>query len=671
MFTLPDTQFPQMSYTAPSGAVLSAVGSGASITANGLGLTALLGDGVIAGSPPVGGGAPVAGAVTLDGGFVTATQAGLVSQGAGIISATNLMINAGQTAGAWLPTLGDGSNTNRMILASSSIDTAADDVAGLLVDSSARLDATNVAIRTSGDGAHGVAASGTVTYAGGSIETGGNGARGLVASGTGSISAAGTAGNPLLITINGDDGIGALATGGASVTVASAQISVRGGTGTDAGAAAFGTGSTLTLTDSIIVAPNQGAGAYGVGVEDGGHAIIRGGSISSVASALRVQQGGIIDATDVALSASGASAIGVNVNHGTVNLSGGSITTTGNGSHGMNAASGTDSIINADGVTVDATGNGVNVGNSSSVKFSNGSVRSSQSHGVRAISAGAAALSNSTIIASSDNVFGLLATGENSSIAADTVRVSTLGEAANGLQADNAGNISFASGTVDTQGQNAIGLFATGIGSAITTGGLLAVTTRGAFAHGVQAQLGGRIATSGSSTPTLRDVAISTQGADAYGVYAIDPGTRIDGTGLDLTTTGSRAFAIFVQGGATVTLATSTIATQGAFGVALRTSGAGSGLTATGLRVSTLGGGAHGAEVLDDGRIGVAGSTISTTGPGASALVLSGRQARLNVRASSAAHWPVPARRRSTSTATVQASNWQIRLSRATASCSK
>ena len=51
---------------------------------------------------------------------------------------------------------------------------------------------------------------------------------------------------------------------------------------------------------------------------------MNGGTITSFNSALRVSNGGTINATNVNATATGANAIGVNANNGTINLTSGS-----------------------------------------------------------------------------------------------------------------------------------------------------------------------------------------------------------------------------------------------------------------------------------------------------------------------------------------------------------
>ncbi len=276
-------------------------------------------------------------------------------------------------------------------------------------------------------------------------------ARGLLASAGGSITAAGTVDDPFLITISTTDAVGALAESGSSITLSHAVI--NGSRGSLGGAAASGAGATITLIDTTILATDPGG--YGVAVLDGGHVVFRGGTISSFASALRTQGGGVIDATDVDLTVRGSNAIGVNVNHGTVNMTGGSVTTlAGTISHGMNAASSTNSIINADGVTIMAAGgNGINVGNSSHVSFKNGAI-SSAMNGVRAIAAGTATLDSSTVVSTGDVGFGLYSTGTDSAITAKAVTVSTPGQSANGVRAELGGSVILVDGTVTTTGFN-------------------------------------------------------------------------------------------------------------------------------------------------------------------------------------------------------------------------
>ena len=88
------------------------------------------------------------------------------------------------------------------------------------------------------------------------------------------------------------------------------------------------------------------------------------------------------------------------------------------------------------------------------------------------------------------------------------VTIATNGQGAHGVVANSGGVTTMSGGLVSTSGDNALGLYATGAGSSITTqsdefGVATTISTEGSFAHGVQADTGGAVTLSGGSVTTM------------------------------------------------------------------------------------------------------------------------------------------------------------------------
>ena len=239
---------------------------------------------------------------------------------------------------------------------------------------------------------------------------------------------------------------------------------------------------------------------------------------------------------------------------GVVNLNGGSlatpntVTTITDGSIGVYAASA--GVINVNGVTTISTG-------------STGETPSGA------------------------NAYGAQADGLGSQVnlnAATTI--TTLGTDAHGLYATNGGAIGATTDTppaigVTTSGDGAIGVYASGVDSetstpsTITIGGVATIKTNGATAAGVQADGGGVVNLNGGSLATPNTVTTITDGsigvyAASAGVISINGATTISTGSTGETPSGANAYGVNADGpGSKVHLnAATTVTTLGtdAFG---------------------------------------------------------------------------------------------------------
>jgi hypothetical protein len=233
-----------------------------------------------------------------------------------------------------------------------------------------------------------------------------------------------------------------------------------------------------------------------------------------------------------------------------------------------------------------------------------------------------------TVTTTGDSSIGLHATGTvstdggpvASSISVQNANISTTGTTANGVQADSGGQVTINGGSVTTSGANAIGLYATGVGSSITTTNLdgigpVTITTTGADSPGVKVDSGGLATLSGGS--------VTTSGAGSVGLWADGSGSTINASGVAATTsggysaaTGNYANGILTTNGAAVTFSGGSIAVNGLDSAAVAAVGSGSSITVNGgASVLTTGDGAAALNAIGTGSSLTAnGITVTTHG---------------------------------------------------------
>jgi fibronectin-binding autotransporter adhesin len=222
------------------------------------------------------------------------------------------------------------------------------------------------------------------------------------------------------------------------------------------------------------------------------------------------------------------------------------------------------------------------------------------------------------------------------SIVGSGIAVATSGQGAHGAVAH--GNIHLTGGSVTTTGGSAIGLLSSATGATLTAIGT-AVSTSGYNANGADSVTGDM---------TLTDVSITTSGEKSYGVKAEYNAATI--TRSHVTTSGFAAIGLVSVADAVLVADDVTIVTSGTTGhgataqyggkllinggsintsgqsanglfAAVVANGVGASIVANDVTVTTAGVDAYGARVLGGSNLTIrGGSTITTTGPGASAL---------------------------------------------------
>lgn len=444
-------------------------------------------------------------------------------------------------------------------------------------------------------------------------------------------------------TADGDNAV--LRLDGTSVSVVSDKRTI----GSSAGAIGVTNGGTVYI--------NQGADAVLAGERD--QIAASGNWVRGIVAANGA--GNLVDASNVAITTDGANAYGVQVGAGgtdtgsSVVLHFSGIHTVGANAHGIYVASsdGGPALFTGEDVEVETSGQGayavVADGAGSAVTLAGGTVTTSgdRTYGLVARGAGSSITSSADVTTAGEWAFGAYAddgaqitlTGgtvttngfrahgllaEDGAVIDSAANVATLGDRAHGVQAGSYGHgdstITLTGGSVSTAGSGAYGLLAS-FGGSIT--GVADIHTVGDGSFGASADGDGYINLTGGQ--------ITTEGDGSHGLLVVYD-DRAQGAGVldadvNVTTSGANAFGVLALDGGTANLTGGTIATTGvdSFGIAAAgafpgTTSSPSSVTADQLTITTSGAGAHGF-VLADAAIGSLGnSSVVTHGEAAHAV---------------------------------------------------
>lgn len=293
--------------------------------------------------------------------------------------------------------------------------------------------------------------------------------------------------------------------------------------------AIFATGSTSTATLDGGTVSTTGDGSHGMVATNNGR-IIGTASVNTTGAGSHgaFSWQGTIDLGG-AVSTTGDGSYGALVGGGTINLNGVAITTQGDNSAGLVSIPRTIPSV----VPSHLTGAGTI------------ETYGTSSYGAWSTSGGVMNLTGGTVTTTGAAAFGLYATGANSTIAS-AAAVSTSGQASYGALVDTGGAINLTGGSIATSGQSAVGLFAYGAGSTIS--GATDVTTSGAAAHAAVQQDGGILNLTGGT--------LTANGAGASALFMSNiAGTAGSASLAGVTLASPTKSAITIGGGqATLTL---------------------------------------------------------------------------------------------------------------------
>ncbi len=329
--------------------------------------------------------------------------------------------------------------------------------------------------------------------------------------------------------------------------------------------------------------------------------------------------GASVSGTDVDISTTGTPfsnglSVGVRVENGSVDLQGGTVSTSGTrftrgllatGSGAVITTNGTDistslatgvldshAVVATGGATIDLTGGSVatgggrsyglySLGAGSFIKATDVAVSTRASIAVFADEGGAIDLIRGSVETNGLLAHGVVA-GSDSTINLDGTSINVIGERSQGLLVNEAGgSIDATDVTVVTHGAAGYGAHATGADTFISLNGGSITTLNGAGdgtegptssrSHAVLAEQGSHIEASNlavsthgqrsfavhaltGSTIDLENVTVSTSGFEGYGLYAWGADSVINATNVNVTTTGGRGIAVWAYEGATLNI---------------------------------------------------------------------------------------------------------------------
>ena len=271
------------------------------------------------------------------------------------------------------------------------------------------------------------------------------------------------------------------------------------GAGTNIAVQASGLGATITWTSvGLSKILTSGAGLPAAQADDGGSIAITGGSIETSGAA-----------APAILSKGGEGGSSVTLSGGTT------ILTVGDGSAGL-AVSGSGASLTAAGADPSA---GVDV-----KTLGVGSIGATNGFGSGLEPGGTMNLTHTTIVTEGQDAHAVAVSGAGSETH---------------LGAENA---------LTTQGDGAIGIYATGGGVVNGTGGVVTITTSGANSEATGLSAFGVNADGPGSQVNLPGLIVTTAGANAYGLYASDGGAINAEDGPSIATHGAGAIGVYASG---------------------------------------------------------------------------------------------------------------------------
>lgn len=465
---------------------------------------------------------------------------------------------------------------------------------------------------------------------------------------------------------------GAYATNGGSISLNGGSVANASTASGRMGIAAAGAGSTITGSNVALSAKGEYTGpgelSNVVSVSNGASINLTGGSISSLSSqfgrGILASTNGTVTTTGVAISTVGnlSNAVHAYSNQKTaiatsdsasIQVNGGSITTSGQDAYGLsaqniNAAIATNATGSAS-TTITTTG-----GNAYGAVAYNGATLNLKNTRVSTSGAGALGISINKMSAaqvpgsvptpnvgstltmtgggvttSGDDAHGVaLTSGSTAALSQSTIAVT--GVNAFGVRVEGGSSASLTGGSVSAIGNDfGGGLYATGDGSKITATDVAIVARRQRVSSankplgvGVEAVRGGLVELTRGSVTTLHDW---NDGLLAYRASISANGTAIQTNGLASTGVKSwREVSGYPGVVATTTLTGGSVTTLGNESYGLLAQNAGSTITATNTAVTTSGNQSYGANAYNGGVLALNSVAVKTSGANAHGLVMGG-----------------------------------------------
>ena len=387
-------------------------------------------------------------------------------------------------------------------------------------------------------------------------------------------------------------------------------------------------GAIANITNGSVTIAATANGAVGVSATGGGQVTISGTTINSNANGSQglfvTGSGSSLSGSTLNITASG------NVDPVTGFYSGAAS----NNAFGEFAAGGTLSLSNSTLTTTGAQSFGVYTANAGVTTLSNDNItnKGDNALAVESAAGGITTINSGSVTTQGTNSIGVYATGAGSAITANTgVAIKTSGADSLDVEADSGGQVTLNGGSVMTSGIGSTGLYATGAGSSITAAGV-AVATSANFDPSNNSTSNGLSAANGA-TATFSNGSINTAGNAAYAVVATGGGF-VSLAGTTIGTMGNGSGGLAVNGsGSEIDAANVTIVTAGAldpltglhsYGVFNGPYGdfpAGGVAKLTDVSVSTKGVEMFGVLTDTGGATTILGGSIATSGAGAHAIL--------------------------------------------------
>lgn len=414
---------------------------------------------------------------------------GLYADGGGQITGSYTSVYTNGAGAHGVEAIGTDS---RVTLTDSGVNTALDNAHGAYASGGGTITLTRTNVTTSGVGASAVFADagGSITLNDLSTYSYGDDAAGAVASGADSSLTL----NNAYVNVSGNGGAGLLAADGGLITMSGGAIAsgdYYGGIVTTGspGMLARGVGSRILVVNGATSA-TYGADSQGLWADAGGRIDFAGYGVFTYqpnsSGAAASGSGSTVTLTDTIVRTSGPSSAGLLV------IAGGAVTasnteiTTGYGRGGSNLPvlqfPSADIGLEAHGADVLGAGSRLQAQNARITTHGDGAIGVRVSQGASASIVGGSITTNGADTAAIGGADAVRATDDDSSITLTNTNVATSGDAAFGVRAGDAGTVQIAGGSVETAGAGAHGVAAVNGGDLTISGAAVAANGAGSSA---------------------------------------------------------------------------------------------------------------------------------------------------------------------------------------------
>ena len=429
------------------------------------------------------------------------------------------------------------------------------------------------------------------------------------------------------VTVSNNDAVGVLVQGGASATLLNSSVSANGRNAT--ALQVNGSDTQLTLIQADI--SSTGIGASGIRATDGAALGIYNSTVTlpgaaganddSFSSGAATTFSSLLPPS-AAVIADGSRFHTINSDFVTINdntpgllaLNGGRVgaynstfTTRGNNSHGI-LVSDLGTIVTLDKIRTTTTGQ--------------------YADGIQVIDGGSVIMTGGSVSISGTGATGAHATGPGSKISGSGATISTSGSAYAGILVEQAAGVILSDSAVSATGDYTLGLLAhSGASASISHS---SITTSGAYSATVA--IGGA-----TSRGILDNVQLSTTGYASGGIQIVDlddeqpSGNTLSVSNSVISTTGEDAWGMLEFGHAWFDIHDSTFSTKGEKSHGIFVIGPGARGTLDNVQVTTAGSYANGVSMQGGGTLDMTGGSISVAGSGSIGAYVADSGSVLNI----------------------------------------